>query len=58
MTTLHELGKHFRLLSDLDGYAPEEREFLERSRSQLKSVPFWAEQKCTTPAPHSLRYEP
>jgi transposase len=28
------------------------------SRSQLKSVPFWAEQKCTTPAPHSLRYEP
>jgi DNA replication protein DnaC len=34
MTTLHELGKHFRLLSDLDGYAPEEREFLERFLSR------------------------
>ena len=27
-------------------------------RSQLKSVPVWAEQKCTTPVPHSMRYEP
>jgi DNA replication protein DnaC len=29
MMTLHELGKHFGLLSDLDGYSPEERQFLE-----------------------------
>jgi len=29
MTTLHELWKHFRFLSDLDGYAAQEREFLE-----------------------------
>lgn len=29
MTTLRELGKHFRLLSDLEGYSPEERAFLE-----------------------------
>ena len=34
MTNLHELWKHFRLLSDLEGYSPEEREFLERFLSR------------------------
>ena len=34
MTNLHELWKHFRLLSDLEGCAPEEREFLERFLSR------------------------
>jgi DNA replication protein DnaC len=30
MMDLHELWKHFRFLSDLEGCSPEEREFLER----------------------------
>jgi len=34
MTNLHEIWKHFRLLSDPDGYSAQEREFLERFLSQ------------------------
>jgi DNA replication protein DnaC len=34
MTTLHELWKHFRFLSDLEGYSPEERGFLEKFLSR------------------------
>ena len=31
---LYELRKHFRLLSDLEGYSQDEREFLERFLSR------------------------
>jgi len=34
MMTLYELAKHFRLLSDLEGYATEQRAFLETFLSQ------------------------
>jgi DNA replication protein DnaC len=34
MTNLYELTKHFRLLSDLDSYSPQEREFLEKFLSR------------------------
>jgi DNA replication protein DnaC len=34
MTNLHETWKHFRLLSDPDGYSLQEREFLERFLSR------------------------
>lgn len=34
MTNLHEWWKHFRLLSDPDGYSVQEREFLERFLSR------------------------
>ena len=34
MMNLHELMKHFRFLSALEGYSPEEREFLERFLAQ------------------------
>jgi DNA replication protein DnaC len=34
MTTLHELWKHFRFLSDPDGHTPEERTLLEQFLSQ------------------------
>jgi len=31
---LYELWKHFRLLSEPEGYSPQEREFLERFLAQ------------------------
>jgi DNA replication protein DnaC len=34
MMNLHELWKHFRFLSDLESYSPDEREFLEKFLSQ------------------------
>jgi DNA replication protein DnaC len=34
MTNLHDLAKHFRLLSDLESYSSQEREFLEKFLSR------------------------
>ena len=49
MMTLHELMKHFRFLSDIESYSPEERQIIEKLLSQEHALKEQNEERAPPP---------